>query len=53
MVIILKLTAKELLAITDTLDNASAHMGEDINIKQDIKTIDKALLRNGYKRQYN
>lgn len=53
--ITLVLTRSELLALTDTLDSFSAmsdNIFEDGSTKNDIKKLDKMLLRNGWRRQH-
>lgn len=52
--ITLKVTKSELIALTDSIDTLSAlHIEDDGSKNKDIKKIDKMLLRNGFKRQYN
>jgi hypothetical protein len=55
--IVLKLTEKELLAICDITDTISGMIGgggQDFNDIEgkNVKTIDKMLKKNGYKRAY-
>lgn len=52
----LKLTKQELLALCSCLDSFSAlaeGISDDGTARKEIKKIDKGLLRNGYKREYN
>jgi hypothetical protein len=55
-VIILKMTEKELIALTDCLDTFSAlseGLMDDNTARNDLKKVDKMLKKNGYKLIYN
>ena len=55
-VIILKMTEKELIALTDCLDTYSAlseGLMDDGTALKDLKKVDKMLKKNGYKRMYH
>ncbi len=51
--ITLELTEYQFIALIRTIDSASSILDEDITTTKDIKTFDRMLLKNGYKRIFN